>query len=202
MRKQPFREIEIGRGQELFVCCPVHTVGSIDPHWWHSIANAKRAVRILSESFADRDPENAPYYRDRAKDYTNQLDKLNSWVKKEVAKIPRRYRNLCTAHTAYAYFCRDYGFKAVPVQGLTTEEDPKPRYLADVVDTINRKKVLAVFPEVGANPKVLEAMVRETGVNTGGYLLAGTPDPAQPTYIAMMQHNVNTILQALQSSIP
>lgn len=182
---------------DIFICCPNHASSAIDPHWWHSIKNLQRAARIISETLADLDPKSADYYKKRNRQYAKHLDKLNSWVKKEIYKIPRKERILTTAHTSFGYFCRDFGFKSVPVQGLSSEVNADPKHLSSVINTIRAKKIKAIFPEKNVNPELLETIIRETGVKKGGYLLAAGPEPDAPTNEAMIRHNVKAIIKAL-----
>lgn len=189
--------LRVSEEQALFACCPAHAAGAVDPHWWHDADHVRRAARELYRELARIDPEHAAGYKANYSAYAARLKQLDQWIRKEVARIPRKDRKLATAHSAFGYFCKAYGFEALPVQGLSTEEDPRPDYLREVVDTIRRDRIQAVFPEVGVNPKVLESMVRETGVRVGGSLLSGSPLPDAPTYEAMMRHNVNTIVDAL-----
>ena len=189
-------DLTIEHGDEVYACCPNHSVGAVDPHWWHDVRQAKRAARILAGEFARLDEAGASVYRERAGMYEGRLDELHRWIVKEVSRIPRRQRVLATSHAAFSYFCDAYGFRSVPIQGLSTERQATPNYLAEVIDTIRREGVRAIFPEVAANPKVIEAMVKETGVRVGGRLLAGTPGDGA-TYEAMMRHNVTAIVAAL-----
>lgn len=190
--------LRIDSGKEMFVCCPAHANGALDPHWWHSVRNAQRATRVLADAFAEADPDHAEDYHRQYQIVSDQLEALHKWVRKEVSTIPRRNRKLTTAHLAFAYFCREYGFQSIPVQGLSTEDNPHPQYLAEVVDTLRKNHIRAVFPEVGANPKVLESMLRETGVHSGRPLLANGPHPDNPTYESMMRYNVEAMVEALK----
>ena len=135
-----------------------------------------------------------------AKAYGEDLEKLYRWTKKQVNTIPRSQRYLATAHAAFGYFCKEFGFKALPVQGLTKERSPKPHYLAETINLIRTKNIPAVFPENSANPKVLSAMVKETGVRLGGTLLADAPSEQYPTYLDAYRYNVNTIVGSLQTT--
>ena len=182
---------------DIFVCCPDHAKGSIDPHWWHSVKSAKRAAKGIADKFAELDPQNADAYKARYSTYAKKLDALYSWTKKEIARIPRKDRELTTAHAAFGYFCREFGLRSITVQGLSTEDNPDPAYLKDVVKTLRDQDVKAVFPEKAANPKVIAGMVRETGVNVGGGLHAGTLPSANMTYEGMIRSNVKTIVDAL-----
>lgn len=174
-----------------------HGHGEEDPHWWHSIASVGRAARIIATALAEAQPEEATGFRARESAYRQQLEALDAWVRGEVGRLPLASRKLATAHTAFAYFCRDYDFVGLSIQGLTAEQEPSPAHLRAMVDTIRTEQVRAIFPEVGVNPKILENMVRETGVRVGGHLMAGSPAPEAPTYDAMVRHNVQTIVDAL-----
>jgi len=181
----------------VFVCCPAHH-HALDPHWWHSVNNAKRAASAIGKRFASIDPEHAENYRQRDKEYRKELDGLRDWIRKEISRIPQPDRELTTAHAAFGYLCREYGLRSITVQGLTTEQTPDPGFLKTVVKTLKEHDVKAVFPEKNANPKVLASMVRETGVSIGGSLYAGFPPKDEPTYEAMMRHNIRTIVAGLR----
>ena len=182
---------------EMFICCPAHSSGSLDPHWWHNIKNMQRAARIVADAYADADPKNKDYYRAQAKAYEKELASLHSWVRKQVASIPRADRELSTAHLAFAYLCKEYGFRAIPVLGLNQEQSPSPLQLSETIGHLKKYKVRAVFPEKRANPKSLETIAREAGVRIGGTLLADGVTADYPTYVEMMRHNIETIVQGL-----
>lgn len=178
--------------------CPAHTQAAIDPHWWHSIRNAQRAARAIARQLAEIDPARAALYEQQCATYTDQLDALSEWARQQIATIPRQDRELATSHAAFGYLCREFGLRAITVQGLTTEEQPTPGYLKEVVAALKAQHVRAVFPERNANPKVLASMVREANVRIGGELCAGAPPTSAPTYEAMMRTNITTIVESLR----
>ncbi len=182
---------------EIFICCPAHARGVIDPHWWHSVKNTKRAAKGIAGRFAEIDAENAKAYDARYRAYAGKLDRLYRWAKTEIGRIPRRDRELTTSHAAFGYLCREFGLRSITVQGLSTEESTSPAYLKDVVRTLKDENVRAVFPEETANPKVIGSMVRETGVRVAGGLYADTLPPDAPTYEDMVRINITTIVESL-----
>jgi len=195
-RKVPSVKVTEG---DLFVCCPTHSHGSIDPHWWHSPSNMKRATRVLEDAFSAVDPAGETTYKSNAVAAGKRLDALKSWAKKKLSVIPRGRRKLVTAHAAFGYFCKEFGFKAIPVQGLTREREASAKYLSQTIKIMKKEKVKAVFPEASANPKVLNEMVRATGAKLGGQLVAdGSGNPSITTYDAMVRHNVSEIAKALR----
>ena len=201
------RILEVGRSipsltisekDDLFVCCPNHSEGGLDPHWWHSVKNVQRAAKIMAKAFGELDAANKSAYQRRAQAYDKRLDELAKWARKEIARVPRSDRRLVTAHAAYSYFCKEFGFKSMPVQGLTKGREASSRHLAEVIAELKKQKIKAVFPEAQANPKVLQEMVRGSGARVGGVLLADyTGDEKRTTFEAMFRHNVETIVAGL-----
>ena len=194
-RPVPSCIIEAG---SLFVCCPAHSTGSIDPHWWHSVKGTKRAVDGIAKEFARVDPAGAAIYKANAKAYERRLDELYSWAKRELGQIPRSQRKLATAHAAFGYFCRDFGFRAVPIYGLDRSREVSSQYLSETIETIRKEKITVVFPEELANPKALDAIVRATGVRKGPALIADGSRSGVTSYEAFIRHNINAVVAALR----
>ena len=167
-----------------------------DPHWWHSIALFKRAIGIVEEAMTAEAPADAALFRKNAATYRGKLETLEKWARKEISKIPRDRRHLATAHAAFNYLCRDFGFNAHPVQGLNREQMPDPRKLAELVDDLRANHVTAIFPEKESNPKILGTLTGDTGIKLGDPLIAdGT---GGLTYEEMVRHNVTAIVKALE----
>ncbi len=191
--------LKIEPGSELFMCCPEHSAGGIDPHWWHSAENCGRAARVIADELAKLDPAQAAAYKAGGVATAKKMSALKSWAQQQIAQIPRGERKLVTAHAAFTYFCKEYGFKFIPMLGLAGEEDYSPKYVAEAVKAIREQKVRGVFPEDQANPKILREIARETGVKVAKPLIAdGTAPGAGSTVEGMFRHNVGVIVEALK----
>lgn len=195
---RPIPSIKIEAGGDVFLCCPAHAAGGIDPHWWHSADNMRRAARVIADEFAAADPANEAAYRTNAEAVSDRIASLKGWAQQQIATIPKSDRKLVTAHTAFSYFCKEFGFKSVPLLGLGREDEASPKYLADTVKTIREHKIRAVFPEDQANPKVLQEIARETGVKIGKPLIADGTSPDAHTFETMLRHNVESIVEAFK----
>ncbi|MFZ4765046.1 MAG: metal ABC transporter substrate-binding protein [Roseimicrobium sp.] len=190
--------VKIEASSEVFLCCPAHAAGGIDPHWWHSAENMRRAARIVAEAFATADPANEAAYKANGDAVAQRFAALKSWAQQQVAVIPKSDRKLVTAHAAFGYFCKEFGFKSVPLLGLGREDEASPKYLADTVKAIRDYRIRAIFPEDQANPKVLQEIARETGVKIGHPLVADGTSTEAHTFETMLRHNVNAIVAALK----
>lgn len=166
-----------------------------DPHWWHSIDLFRRAVSVVENEFVAADPDHADDYHRNAAAYREQLEQLERWAKRELLKVPKKDRKLATAHAAFNYFCKDFGFTSIPVQGINREQVPTAAELARLIDTLREQRVKALFPERESNPKILRSLTRDTGIRLGTPLIAdGT---GAENYEGMVRHNVKAIVAAL-----
>lgn len=169
----------------------------VDPHWWHSVDLFRRAAGVVADELSAANPENKDYFQANAQAYRTKLDDLEKWVKREVIRIPRDRRKLATAHAAFQYFCEAYGFDAYPVQGLNRERMPDAAKLAELIATLKKERVAAVFPEKESNPKMLESLTRDSGIKRGGELVAD--GRGMTSYEDMVRANVNAIVTALSA---
>jgi zinc/manganese transport system substrate-binding protein len=185
---------KISAKDEVYACCPAHAEGGIDPHWWHNVRNMERAIRIIERKLASADPEGKSYYVARSKIATAKLRNLDKWVKTQVTRIPKTKRHLVTAHAAFGYFCKAYGFKATFVQGLSAQGKIPVKQLAESIKSIRDSGIPTVFPEQSANPKILAQIAMESGAGMGRALIA---DGSVENYEKMTRKNVNVIVAGL-----
>jgi zinc/manganese transport system substrate-binding protein len=170
-----------------------------DPHWWHSVENMEKATAVVEKRFIEADPANKTTYEKNTATYLAKLKELETWAKTEVSKLPREKRKLVTSHDAFQYFARDFGFKIYGIEGVSTNDEPSSRKITDLIKTIKSEAVKAVFFENIENPKVVDAITRETGTRVGGKLYAdGLGDNEAATYPDMMHYNITTIVEGLK----
>jgi len=162
------RSIKITADSEIYTCCPNHSVGAIDPHWWHSLKNWQRAAKDVAKKLGKIDPANK--------------------------NVPKANRYLATAHAAFGYFCKEYGFESIPLKGLNTEQSVTSQYLLEAVEAIKSKKVKAIFPDESTNPKALQTVSTSSGVRLAGKIYADSHSSIE----GMFAHNVRTIVGALK----
>lgn len=192
------RSIKLSAAEAAFACCPTHAAGSVDPHWWHSISGMKKAAKYVAKEFGKADPANKATYAANAKAWGKELDALESWAKREISVVPRSKRYLVTAHAAFGYFCRDFGFKSIPVAGAS-EESASSKYIAEAIATIRKHSVPIAFPEMNANPQALDSIMKTTGMRKGRTLIADASASGVTTYRAFVEHNVRAIVAGLGS---
>ena len=84
-----------------------------------------------------------------------------------MSSVPQDQRKLVTDHDAFNYFAKRYGIDVVGavIPSQTTQAQPSAGDLADLTATIKREHVKAIFPESSINPKLADAIARETGAS-------------------------------------
>lgn len=178
-----------------------HDHGDQDPHAWHDAKNGMRYVANLRDAFTAVDAAGAADFAAWTELYQAQLRVVDAWVKKQLATLPSERRVLVTSHDAMAYFARAYGLEVVPVEGITTGQEPDPARFANLITLLRTRGVPAVFIESSANPKVVERLGTEAGARRGGTLLADSldlPGRLGDSYLGMFAHNTRTIVGALK----
>jgi manganese/zinc/iron transport system substrate-binding protein len=180
--------------------------GAHDPHVWFDVSLWRRALDIVRDSLASFDLAHAEAYRTRTAEYGKELDKLHEYAKTRLAEIPKDRRVLVTAHDAFRYFGRAYDIEVRGIQGISTESEAGVREINNLVDFIVQRKIKAVFIETSVSDRNIQALIegcRAKGhdVVIGGELYSdamGKTGTAVGTYVGMVRHNVDTIVDALK----
>ncbi len=179
-----------------------HDHGGVDPHFWFDPLLVKRAVNSIEAQLSAADPAGQTYYQDNAAAYNRELDTLHTWIQERVATLPEERRLLVTSHDSFQYFATRYGFKvALAILPITTEIEPTAQELADLIEAIEHEGAPAVFAETSHSDRLARRIAEETGTKLVGGLYTGSlgePGGEAGTYLALMRHNVDTIVGALQ----
>jgi zinc/manganese transport system substrate-binding protein len=176
--------------------------GDLDPHWWQDPRNAELAVKAIRDALAKADPRGASGYRRRAARYLARLDRLDRQTAACIDRIPPRLRKLVTTHDALGYYAARYGLEVIGavIPSLSTQAQPSAGDIQRLVDQIRRTGVKAIYPESAINPKLEEAVARESGATTGAPLWADTLGPkgsTGATYVDSIAANTGAIVDGL-----
>jgi manganese/zinc/iron transport system substrate-binding protein len=181
--------------------------GSVhDPHIWFDVAIWKQAAQIVAEGFANADPAHSDAYKGNLEQYLKELDELDTYVRDRVSEVAEGQRVLVTAHDAFNYFGKAYGFEVRGLQGISTEAEAGTADVSALADFIVERQIKAIFVESSVPPKTIEALqaaVKAKGfdVSIGGELYSdslGGEGSAAESYILTVKANIDTIVEALK----
>ncbi len=183
----------------LYACCPHHAKNALDPHWWNSLENMKRAGDAVAQALTKVSPAGKDTFQANAKTWRNELDELRSWARKEIGTIPKPRRVIATGHLSLSYFAKEFGFKLLPVQGLNSQTKPIASDIASAVLKIRELGVPTVFPEQGSNLRHIQEIQRETGTKLGAPLIMDmNAAPPSVGFVAAFQHNIRSLVSGLK----
>ena len=177
-----------------------------DPHVWFNIQFFKQFCNTVTQTLAANDIKNADAFRENNILYQKKLDSLDTAVRASIASLPIEKRILVTAHDAFNYFGKEYGFKVVGLQGISTATEAGVQDVIRLSQFIIDNKVKAVFIESSVPRKTIEALQeavlsKNHEVVIGGSLYSdalGNAGTIEGTYIGMFNANVKTIVTALK----
>lgn len=175
-----------------------------DPHLWFDADLWKTSLAGL---FADLNKKH-PQLLDESKvtQYLEMLSRLDQETSVLCASLNATQKVLVTAHDAFGYFAKRYGFEVKSVQGISTAADVGLADINTLVDFIYEKKIKAVFIETSVPRQVVDSLIagvqaKGSSVNLGGSLFSdalGTVETNTDTFEKVFKHNVTTIISALK----
>ncbi|WP_367873438.1 zinc ABC transporter substrate-binding protein [Luteolibacter sp. Populi] len=185
--------------------------GTRDPHFWGDPTLWRETIPSLVKALSETVPAQAADFEAKGKEMTAELDKLDAWAKSRVAEIPAEKRVLITSHDAFFYFGRAYGFEVRGLQGVSTAAEAGLKDRTDLVAFIRSRGIRTLFGETSVNAKGIQAVADEAGAKLSpGALFSdamGKPGDIEQlggesydrgTYVGMIKHNVNVIVEGLK----
>lgn len=184
---------------------PPEFAGNYDPHVWFDVKLWMKAAETVRDALTDLDPRHADLYRTNTQRYLAELSDLHRYVESQAARLPPEKRVLVTAHDAFNYFGRAYGFEVRGLQGISTSVEAGTLDVQELADLIAARELPAIFVETSVpqrNIEAVQAAVRARGfaVRIGGQLYSDSMGEAatpEGTYIGMLRHNIDVIVGAL-----
>lgn len=181
----------------------IDTDGQPNPHIWFDPTNASVMVANLADAMADALPDHAPEIRRRAQAYQRELAELDHWIQTRIATLERP--KLVTDHDAFGYYVARYGltFVGSVIPGFDSTAEVSAGDLNRLVERVRAEGVRAVFTERSLPARAARVLARRAGVEvvTGDDGLygdsLGPADSDGATYLAMMRHNTNSIVEHL-----
>lgn len=173
-----------------------------DPHVWNNAQNGIKITQSISKNLSALRPDQAATYAKNTAKIVNELEQIDTWIKAQIVTIPEASRKLVTTHDALGYYAQAYG---IPVEGalngISTEEQPTPTRVKELVEVIKTSKVPTIFAEVSINPKLITTVAKEANVKVSERELyadgLGAKGSEAETYAGMLIANTRTIVEGL-----
>lgn len=185
-------------------------VDRFDPHVWMDPVLWREVVMAIRQAMTDAAPQHGDAFAANADAYLDQLDGLALYTREVLGSVPEERRVLLTAHDAFNYFGRAYGFEVIGIQGISTESEAGLNRISELVDLLVDRQIGAVFVESSVSDRSVRALIEGAAakghdVRIGGELYSdamGAPGTYEGTYVGMIDHNATVIAKALGGDAP
>lgn len=148
--------VNTSNGIDLIPNTAEHEEGS-DPHVWVSPKNAKIMVENIYQGLVQIDPANQDYYKKNRDNYLQQLDELDGNITQSLKG--KENSNILVYHPAWAYFCKDYDLRQIPIE--SGGKEPTPQKIANIVDLAREYNIKVIFVEPQYSPSSAEVIASE-----------------------------------------
>ena len=179
--------------------------GQPNPHAWMSPKNALIYVDNIRQALIELDPQNTAIYNQNAQIYQQKIRELDQKLRQAISKVPVDQRYLVSCEGAFSYLAKDYGLKEIYLWPVNAEKQATPQQIAQAIAQVKAQKIPAVFCESTVNDQAQRQVAEESGAKYGGvFYVDSLSPPAGPasTYLKLLEHNINTLIQGLQTKIP
>jgi manganese/iron transport system substrate-binding protein len=173
-----------------------------DPHVWGDVERAIEIVNAIRDALIEISPEDREIFTANAKQLTEELQQLDSWIEGQIQTIPAGQRQLVTTHDAFQYYATAYGLEVTgTLIGISTEEKPSAQTMKRLVERVKAVGVPTIFAETTLNPQLIKTVAQEAGVKFSDRELysdsIGAPGSEGDSYLKMMVWNTRAIVDGL-----
>lgn len=176
-----------------------HDHGKLDPHFWLNPLAISQELPTLADLFSEIDPAGSEQYEENAEKFMSQLESLDQEFQESFQGAENR--SFVVQHKAFGHLANRYNLEQLSVGGLSTEVEPNPRDLIEVIQFVEDHKIDVIFYQSGNTSAVAETIARETGAEISIlYDIENKPEGLEEAgngYIEAMYHN----LEALKKTI-
>ena len=172
-----------------------HDHSGADPHYWLAPLNGIQMANNVAAELKRIDPENASYYEANLAALTEELETLLA----ELAELAEPVHDdaFITLHDAWYYFAAAFDLNLVGSFEPTGAEEPSPRYLKKLADTVEEHDAHAIFSEPQLSTSSLKGFASDYGLEIAVLDPLGGVD-SRDSYQALLRYNIETLVETLE----
>ena len=148
----------------------------------------------IATELARVDPENAAYYEANLVKFTEEMNALQA----ELVELAEAVHDdaFITLHDAWYYFADAFDLNLVGSFEPAAAEEPSPRYLKKLADTVKEHDVHAIFSEPQLSTSSLEGFANDYGLEIAVLDPLGGVG-SRDSYQALLRYNIQTLVDTL-----
>lgn len=177
-----------------------HDHGNLDPHFWLNPVSVESQLALIVDALLAVDSEGKDLYEAEAKRFSEELLALDQAYQEAFESATNR--SFVVQHQAFGHLSHQYELNQVAIGGLTTEVEPNPNQLANIVELINEQQLPIIYYQSGESSAIAETIANETSTEIGVlYDLESMPaafENADQPYLDAMKENLNQLKLSIQ----
>lgn len=155
------KRIELGRHKELFRAdhndeddIHHHDHGDIDPHMWLDPTRLIMAASYIKDTLIELDPGKEKLFTANFESLKEDLIHLDEDFKSTLQN--KDNKTILVSHAAYGYWEERYGIEQLPINGLSSSEEPSQRDLTKIIHQAESSNLHYVIFEQNASNQISE----------------------------------------------
>ncbi len=179
-----------------------HDHGKIDPHLWLSPKISVKLALSIKESLIKKDPQNEAFYKTNYENLVKELNELDS--KFTTMSESSENKLFFVSHAAFGYLAKEYSLEQTAVAGLNSQDEPSQKELTELVQLAKEKQIKTILFEQNVSSHLSKVIQKEIGAKSltlhNLSVLTNQDLDNKETYFSLMEQNLFTLQQALNSS--
>lgn len=186
----------VGHGSQVYD----HT-SRYDPHVWLDPILVKNISKTISNALIKLDPNNTYSYLQNTENFNQQLDTLDSQIKKSLANC--ELKDFLTFHESFHYFANRYGLTQHAVHGSSPEGEILPQQIIKTISLAKDLGIDTIYSEELKDLRLSQTLASE--IPNGKVLLLSPIEGIKPEeqkkdidFIDKMKMNLENLKQGLK----
>lgn len=174
----------------------------LDPHTWLDPTLAIKEVKTIEQQLIEAYPDKKKIFQTNAGKYLAKLEKLDNQYKKELENA--KQKTFVTQHAAFGYLASQYGLKQVAITGLSADQEPSPKRLAELKTYVKENDIQYIYFEENANDKIAQTLANEANVKSAVLnpleSLTEKQLKSGENYISVMEDNLKALKKTTETT--
>ena len=163
-----------------------------DPHIWLSPENASIMAANICDGLTRQYPDHADAFEENLMKLQEDLDALHAYGESQLSDLA--CRDLITFHDGFAYLADCYDLHILRAVEEESGSEASAAELIELIEEVEHHDLPAIFTEANGSVSAAGIVARETDIETYALDMVMSGD----SYFAAMEHNIDTLKEALE----
>ena len=152
--------------------------------------------KIIAQHLGEIDPKNKELYQANAQKLEKRCEELVARYQPLFDKA--KQKTFVTQHTAFSYLAKRFGLKQLGIAGISPEQEPTARQLAEIQQFVKDYQVKTIFVEKHTSSKVADSIAKATGARVKVLDPLEADPQNDKDLLANLEENMATLAKELE----